>query len=68
MNSDCKPNFPVLNEFNTYNGKKAYVPLKIVNDKGEENNTYVTHFVKEQYSPFPREGGLFNITSERSSK
>ena len=68
MLAQYKPVFPTLNELSTYNGKKVYVPLKFVNDNGEEANktdNYITHFIKEQYGPLPREGGKFNITREQ---
>ena len=68
MLAQYKPVFPTLNELSTYNGKKAYVPLSFVNDNGEEANKtdyYITHFIKEQYGPLPREGGKFNITREQ---
>jgi hypothetical protein len=68
MLTQYKPVFPTLNELSTYNGKKAYIPLSFVNDNGEEANKtdyYITHFIKEQYGPLPREGGKFNITREQ---
>jgi len=68
MLTQFKPVFPTLNDLSTYNGKKAYVPLTFVNDNGEEANKteyYITHFIKEQYGPLPREGGKFNITREQ---
>lgn len=68
MLTQYTPVFPTLNELSTYNGKKAYVPLSFVNDNGEEadkTDNYITHFIKEQYGPLPREGGKFNITREQ---
>jgi hypothetical protein len=73
MNSSITPPitpfFQQLNAFTEYNGKRVYCKInKYVDSK---NNTisgdhcFVTSFNKEKYSPYPKEGGTFNITSEQ---
>ena len=69
MNSSITPIFQPLNAFTEYNGKRVYCKINKYIDENNNNLNgdycFVTSFNKEKYSPYPKEGGTYNITSEQ---